>query len=375
MQTLQEVRSDVSIESVNVRAFTIPTETPEADGTLEWRSTTLVLVEISANGATGLGLTYADISAAQIVDQRFRPILVGANAFAIPSVAHQMKRAVRNLGRPGTAATAISGVDNALWDLKARLLEVPLATLFGPVRSEVPVYGSGGFTNYAIPKVMQQVESFLSLGISWIKIKIGQQPEMDLERVRGAREMMGHSGSLFVDANGAYSRKQALMFAEKFSTLGVTWFEEPVSSDDLEGLHLIRDRAPAGMDITAGEYGYDSFYFRRMLEAEAVDVLQADATRCLGLSGFLEAGALSAARCLPLSAHTAPSQHVHVALSLHHLRHVEYFFDHVRIENLFFEGAARASSGAIRADLSSPGNGLILKERDVERYQSYGSRK
>ena len=121
-------------------------------------------------------------------------------------------------------------------------------------------------------------------------MKIGRHPADDLGRVRAAREAIGPDAELFVDANGAYSRKQALAQAERFAELGVTWFEEPVSSDDLDGLRLIRDRGPAGMDIAAGEYGYDLFYFRRMLDAGAVDVLQADATRCGGITGFLRVG-------------------------------------------------------------------------------------
>ena len=88
-------------------------------------------------------------------------------------------------------------------------------------------------------------------------MKIGRQPERDVERVRVARAAVGDQAKLFVDANGAYSRKEALAFAHAFAELGVSWFEEPVSSDDLEGLRLLRDRAPEGMDIAAGEYGYD----------------------------------------------------------------------------------------------------------------------
>ena len=125
-----------------------------------------------------------------------------------------------------------------------------------------------------------------------------------------------------------YGRKQALALAASFADLGVTWFEEPVSSDDLDGLRLLRDRAPAGIEIAAGEYGYDIFYFQRMIEAGAVDVLQADATRCGGITGFLQAGTLCAASCLELSAHCAPSLHVHAACAMPNFRHLEYFHDH-----------------------------------------------
>jgi L-alanine-DL-glutamate epimerase-like enolase superfamily enzyme len=199
-------------------------------------------------------------------------------------------------------------------------------------------------------------------------MKIGRDAAADIERVRLAREAIGNDAELFVDANGAYSRKQALRQAEIFTNSGVTWFEEPVTSDDLEGLRLIRDRAPATMDIAAGEYGYDSWYFERMLKAGAVDVLQADATRCAGFTGFLEAASLCAAHHLPLSAHCAPALHVHVGCAAARLRHLEYFHDHVRIENMLFDGVPQPKNGRLYPDLSRPGIGLELKRADAQRF-------
>jgi L-alanine-DL-glutamate epimerase-like enolase superfamily enzyme len=200
-------------------------------------------------------------------------------------------------------------------------------------------------------------------------MKIGRQPDDDPRRVAQAREAIGPDAELFVDANGAYSRKEALALARIFTAdSGVTWFEEPVSSDDLEGLHLIRDLAPAGMDIVAGEYGYDLWYFRRMLEAEAVDVLQADATRCAGITGFLGVGTLCEARSLQLSSHCGPALHMHPCCAVPNFRHMEYFHDHVRIEHLFFDGVVSPIEGALHPDLSRPGIGLEFKRSDVAAY-------
>jgi L-alanine-DL-glutamate epimerase-like enolase superfamily enzyme len=224
-----------------------------------------------------------------------------------------MIHAIRNLGRPGIASMAISAVDTALWDLKAKLVDLPLVTLLGQVHDSAPVYGSGGFTSYSLERLREQLGGWVAQGIPRVKMKIGTHPSEDLERVKAARQAIGKGAKLFVDANGAYSRKEALAFAAAFAELEVSWFEEPVSSDDLEGLHLIRDRAPGSMEIAAGEYGYDLIYFRRMLEAGAVDVLQADATRCGGITGFMQVAALCQAHHLPLSAHCAPSLHVHPA--------------------------------------------------------------
>ncbi|HXG93332.1 MAG TPA: enolase C-terminal domain-like protein [Blastocatellia bacterium] len=361
-------RADAVIKRIDVSAYTVPTDLPEADGTLEWNSTTMVLVEATAGGVRGIGWTYADTATAMLIKDRLAPIVQGMDAMAISQAWIRMLRETRNLGRPGLASMAISAVDNALWDLKARLLGLPLVTLLGQVRDEVPVYGSGGFTSYTIEQLQNQLGGWVAQGITRVKMKIGAHPEDDINRVRAARESIGPDAELFVDANGAYSRKQALAFAERFAGFNVTWFEEPVSSDDLEGLRLMRDRAPARMDITAGEYGYDLFYFRRMLDAGAVDVLQADATRCAGITGFMKVGALCEAEAIPLSAHTAPTIHAHPCCALGPGRHVEYFHDHERIERMFFDGAMTPINGVLRPDLSRPGIGVEFKRADAARF-------
>jgi L-alanine-DL-glutamate epimerase-like enolase superfamily enzyme len=263
---------------------------------------------------------------------------------------------------------AISAVDTALWDLKAKLLALPLVRLFGQMRESMPLYGSGGFTSYSNEKLQEQFGGWVKQGITRVKMKIGRDAKADIERVRIAREAIGFETELFVDANGAYSRKQALAQAEIFAKKNVTWFEEPVSSDDLEGLRLMRDRAPAGMNIAAGEYGYDVSYFHRMLQAGAVDVLQADATRCAGFTGFLQAAALCEAHHIPLSAHCAPALHLHVGCAARPFYHAEYFHDHVRIEGMLFDGVRQPNEGALRPDLSRLGLGLELKRKDAERF-------
>jgi L-alanine-DL-glutamate epimerase-like enolase superfamily enzyme len=183
-----------------------------------------------------------------------------------------------------------------------------------------------------------------------------------------ARDAIGRDARLFVDANGAYSCKQALAQAEMFRRLDVSWFEEPVSSDDVDGLRLIRDRAPAGMDIVAGEYGYDIFYFRRLLESGAVDVLQADITRCGGVTGWLQVAALCQAHNIPISGHTAPALHTHVACAAVPFMNLEYFHDHVRIEHTFFDGLPKLENGQLCPDLSRPGLGLELKQKDAQKF-------
>ena len=359
---------DTKIERVDVSAYRIPTDFPESDGTLEWTDTTLVLVEPWGGSNRGLGYTFADRATAQLIKDKLSRVITGADVMGVQACWLDMVRSIRNLGRPGIASMAISAVDVALWDLKARLLNVSLVTLFGKIRNQVPVYGSGGFTSYSVKQLQAQLAGWIEDGIQQVKMKIGRNPSQDLERVAAARAAIGKEAELFVDANGAYDRKEALSKASLLGELDVSWFEEPVSSDDLDGLRLVRDRAPVCMDIAAGEYGYDLFYFRRMLEAGAVDILQADATRCGGFTGFLSVASLCQARSMRLSAHTAPSLHAHPCCALAPVCHVEYFHDHSRIEQMLFDGALKAENGTLRPDQSRPGLGIEFKRSDAERY-------
>jgi L-alanine-DL-glutamate epimerase-like enolase superfamily enzyme len=366
-----QAQTAACVEKVRVSAYRIPTDAPESDGTFEWDATTLVLVETTAANATGIGFTYADKATAQLISDSLAKVVTRIDAMDISRAWITMVQAIRNLGRPGIASMAISAVDNALWDLKARLLDMPLVRLLGASRDALPIYGSGGFTSYTDTQLRDQLASWAEQGIGRVKIKVGREPGRDVARVTTAREAIGDEAQLFVDANGAYSRKQALELAAAFREFDVSWFEEPVSSDDLEGLRLIRDRAPAGMEIAAGEYGYDETYFRRMLDAGAVDILQADATRCAGITGFLITDALCQGAHVPLSSHCGPSMHLHAGCAAKTIRHAEYFHDHVRIENMLFEGVAQPAEGALRPDFSRAGHGLQFKRADADQFKIY----
>jgi L-alanine-DL-glutamate epimerase-like enolase superfamily enzyme len=328
-----------------------------------------VLTEISAAGATGMGYTYSDRAAAALAADTLAGVLHGRSAFAVRDNWHAMIHATRNLGRPGIVSSAVAACDIALHDLQAKLLGAPLAAVLGLRRPQVPVYGSGGFTSYSEDELAEQLGGWAADGFPAVKMKTGRAPGRDIGRVARARKSIGPATDLLVDANGAYDRKQALRLAGEFAACGVSWFEEPVSSNDVEGLRLIRDRGPAGMEIAAGEYGYQARYFLDLAAAGAVDVLQADATRCAGLTGFLLADAIAHATELPLSSHTAPAAHLHAGCAALQLRHVEWFHDHVRIERMLFDGAPEAREGRIAPDLSRPGLGLELKRADAERYR------
>ena len=353
--------TEVAVAALDVRACEIPTDAPESDGTLEWDSTTIVVVEAHAGDRTGIGYTYGPSAVATFVRDQLAPVVEGRDALAVPQAWSAMQRAIRNAGREGVGAMAISAVDCALWDLAARLLDQPLVTLLGQVHEQANLYGSGGFCSYDRERLTEQLGGWAEDGFARVKMKVGREPARDRERLRWAREAIGDGVELMVDANGAFDAKEALRWAQVYAEHGATWFEEPVSSDDLHGLALVRREGPPGLAITAGEYGWDLFHFQRLIEHEAVDVVQPDVTRCGGYTSFLRVDGLCRARNLPLSAHCAPAQSVHVVCACESAVHIEYFHDHVRVESMLFDGVPEPHEGRLAPDLSRPGNGLELR--------------
>jgi L-alanine-DL-glutamate epimerase-like enolase superfamily enzyme len=351
---------------LDVQAVTIPTDQPESDGTLEWDSTTVVIVRAGDGAETGLGYTYCDRSAAELVRSMLADAVADVDPDDVREAWLRMGQRVRNAGRPGIAFCAISAVDQALWDLKARRLGVSLADLLGPAHEGVPIYGSGGFCSYSNERLQEQLGDWAASGIPRVKMKVGREPGRDPARLDAAREAIGGDVELYVDANGAFSRKQALAWAERYAhEWGVSWFEEPVSSADFEGLRLLRDRGPAGLEIAAGEYAYVPADFRNL--ACLVDCLQADVTRCGGITGLLSASGLANAHSIDVSAHCAPAISTHAFCAVERRRHLEYFHDHVRVEGILFDGVPEPEDGVLRPDRSRPGNGLELKRADAEK--------
>ncbi|WP_199432316.1 enolase C-terminal domain-like protein [Qaidamihabitans albus] len=372
------VSEAVPVEAVEAHAFTVPTDGPggvETDGTLEWDSTTMVLVQVHGGGFTGTGYTYGDVAVATLVESKLASIVRGGDALAPPALWHRMFAAIRNVGRPGAGAMAVSAVDIALWDLKARLLGLPLYRAVPTFHDEVPVYGSGGFANYPVDRLVDQLGGWVEQGIGQVKLKTSRNPSDDPHRLTAVRQAIGVDPAMLTDANGALTRKQALYWAHRFAEeWDVCWFEEPVSSDDVDGLRLVRDRGPGGLDVAAGEYGFVLHDFADLLGAGAVDCLQADVTRCGGVTGLLEVSGLSAVHQVDLSAHCAPAASAHAFCGVKRLRHLEYFHDHVRVEGLAFDGTLRPAGGILRPDPQHPGLGLDVRWADLEPYRVHGSR-
>lgn len=348
------------IERVDAGVYEFPTPYPEADGTFEWSKTTAVTVQVYAGGEHGLGWTYSSPAAAAVITDHLAGELTGRDAGDVPGAWEAMRRAGRNLGTRGLYGQALSAADIALWDLKARLLGLPLADLLGRCWDSVPVYGSGGFTTQTDEQFAEQVAGWREAGCTMMKIKIGEvwgsNVERDLARMRRLRDLAGDGVELMADANGAYSLGQARRVGAELDELGAVWFEEPVSSDDIAGLDQLRSALRC--DVTAGEYAADAYDMARLLPV--VDCLQLDVTRCGGYTGFLQGAALAAASNREISGHCAPSLHAPIAGALANLRHIEWFADHARLEPLLVNGVPAVRDGRISTDAYRPGHGMRL---------------
>jgi len=355
---------------VTAAAYTMPLEHTQTDGTLAWSATTVVTATVASVGRHGLGWTYGPAAVAGVIDDVLAPVVATLDPADIPAAHLRMRQASRNAPTPGLVSYAIAAVDVALWDLKARLLDMPVTRLLGTARREVPLYGSGGFTSLTDRQLDAQLIGWLSDGQRAVKIKIGEDRgghvARDLRRIRQARETIGPDVALMVDANGGYQTKQATQVAESIADADVTWFEEPVSSDRLADLALLRGLIRA--EITAGEYGTSLDYFTRMCAAGAVDCLQIDATRCGGWTGMLAAAVVADAHGLQVSSHCGPHVHAPVALAIPNFRHAEYFADHVRADHLLFDGLPTLHRGRLVVDSAISGHGVTVATR-ADRYR------
>ncbi|MEO5584714.1 MAG: enolase C-terminal domain-like protein [Flavobacteriales bacterium] len=361
--------SPLPVDAISVAAFKVPTDKPESDGTLKWDSTTMVTVHVRSGDTTGFGYSYTDASAVALIRGVLHDTVMGRDAHEVTAAYDAMRAAVRNIGEDGLSAMAIAAVDMALWDLKAKALEVPLYDLLGGrVRDSVELYGSGGFTSYTDTELREQLGEWADKGFFAVKMKIGRDAKADPDRIASARRAIGSHTQLFTDSNAAYTVREAVAMAARMQAFDVRWFEEPVHHRDYDGLRSVREHVPAQMAVAAGEYGFTLDDSRMHLSTGSVDVLQVDATRC-GITGFMRAAALCTAFRVPMSSHCAPCVHLHPCLAAAPLIHMEYFHDHVRIERMLLDGAMEQRHGRLTADPERPGHGLELNIPESNKYK------
>lgn len=360
------------VDQLEVRALSFPTPAPESDGTLTWDHTSVVTVEARAGSRVGLGWSYTSPAAAEIIRSVLAAEVVGQDPSSPARLWERMHRACRNLGTRGVVMAAISAVDVALWDLRSKQLDLPLADLWGAQRTSVPVYGSGGFTSLSTDQLDEQVEGWLRAGCSAVKLKIGENwgcnVARDLDRVARVVARVHDAAEVMADADGAYSRSEAMRVGQDLDLLGVRWFEEPVSSEDLRGLGQLRDAL--NCEVAAGEYIWELSDASSM--CDAVNCVQLDVTRCGGFTGWRRCASYAHAAHVPVSAHCAPALHLPLGIADDALRNIEWFSDHVAVEDQLVEGAPVVRDGRIASGRpSTPGHGYQLK--DVSRFVVDGS--
>ncbi len=360
-------RPGAEVDRVVTHVYSIPTERPESDGTFAWQATTVVVAEVHCDGVLGLGYAYGPRAVATVIEDQLARIVCGSDPLTPARTWSELHAALRNAGQGGIGAMAIAALDLALHDLRARLLGLSFSVALGAVRDAVPVYGSGGFTSLTLDELAEQLAGWVRQGIPRVKMKVGRDPRHDEARLSAAREAIGPDAELMVDANGAFTPGEAVVQARLYAQFDATWLEEPVTQDDPAGLRVVRGQAPAGLAIASGEYCWGRYDAARLLATGAVDVLQADVTRCCGPTELLRIDALCGAAARPLSLHCAPAVSAHVGCALERLLHLEYFHDHVRIESMLFDGVREPVEGALHPDPAVAGHGLSLRE-EAERY-------
>ena len=232
---------------------------------------------------------------------------------------------VRGYGRKGLAFCALSAVDIALWDLKAKALGLPLFKLLGPFRDSVPIYGSGGWTNFTVDELIAEATGWVDQGIKRVKIKVGkdfgQSEREDIQRLEAVRRAVGDDVAIYVDANNGYYPKQAIYMAKEFERYQVGWFEEPVLADDIDG--LARVSATTSIPVATGEHEYTKYGFKELISRGGADIVQPDVGRVGGVTEWMKVAHLAHSFDLPVAPHSVQLVHLHLACATPNLKVVE----------------------------------------------------
>lgn len=345
-------------DAVLVEDGTTPPLSPGAKGRRQ-----LAVEVVTDGGERGLAVGYAPPGARAVVHEVLGPALGGRDPGIVGELWAEMMWAVRDFGRGGVALQAVSAVDLALWDLKARTEDLPLFRLLGAVREEVSAYASGGFTSTPIGDLVSEVRGFVADGFGAVKMKVGTafgtREAEDLARVAAVRDAIGAGVELYVDANGAYGVEQAIHMAERFAAHDVRLFEEPLPPTDVSGLAAIRRETP--IPIAAGEHEYEASGLRRLVEAGAVDVLQPDLLRVGGISGWLQAAAVAAEHDIPILSHAAQLASLHAGCATSGSLATEYLAIQADMDRRWYAEVPEPSAGRWAPFADRPGLGLELR--------------
>ena len=266
-------------------------------------------------GISGLGIGQSSPGVREVIEKTFKELLIGKDPFNIEELWDLMFWKIRGYGRKGVAFCALSAIDIGLWDLKSKALGLPLFKLLGAFRESVPVYGSGGWTNFSESELLSEMTSYVEQGIPRVKMKVGknfgQSEREDIERLAAVRKEVGDDVAIYVDANNGYFPKQAIYMAKEFEDFQVGWFEEPTLADDPRGLAKISNATT--IPIATGEHEYTKYGFRELMQAEGVDIVQPDVGRVGGVTEWMKVAHMAHGFNLPVAPHAVLLVHLHLA--------------------------------------------------------------
>lgn len=300
------------ITGVRCEYYAWPRQTPIRNGTHTWTEVKRCVVHLDTDeGVTGIGIGGASPGEIAILDVLANS-LIGFDADLVGLFWKRFEDP-KVFGRRGHEHYALSSIDCALWDLKAKLAHMPLYKLLGGVTDRIPFYIAGGYygSDKTIADLQREMVSYVELGARAVKMKVGgASMNDDVRRVRAVRQALGDDIALMLDANGAYRAHEAIQFGERVADLDIAWFEEPVRPDDYQGYARIGGKL--SIPIAAGEQEYGLAGFRDLLATDGVSILQPDARWTGGVSEFLRISALADAHGRLISSHG--DQQIHAPL-------------------------------------------------------------
>ncbi|MBM3497251.1 MAG: mandelate racemase/muconate lactonizing enzyme family protein [Armatimonadetes bacterium] len=323
-------------------------------------------------GVTGL-FGPVDGPHATIVPREMRGLLIGRDPLAIEAIWDVLLRRDRH-ARGGYYMMAMSAVDCALWDLKGKALGLPVYRLLGgPVQEPVRAYASMLGFSIEPEALARRAREHQALGYhaqKWFfrhgPADGGEGASRNVAMVRAAREAVGDDAALMFDAFNSWDVPYAVDIGRRIAGYRPAWLEEPVPCDRIEALRAIRERA--GVPIATGEHLYSRWQVRDLLDAEAVDVIQADPDWCGGITELLKIATVCSAYGVPLCPHghsLHAALHVAAALPATVLPQVEFLILHQPHKQRFMRGDLQPEGGVLRPP-EAPGLGIELDEAKID---------
>ena len=265
---------DMKITGVRVESYRWPRRRPISNGLHTYTHSGVGFVFIDTDdGVTGIGIGASKVGVIRAAIEHFTPLLIGEDPIAVERLWHKLW-VPKLVGRRGLTTRAISAIDIALWDLRAKVAGMPLYKLLGGFRERVPTYIAGGYyeDGKGLKELQEELAGHVEAGARAVKMKIGAVPiPEDVARVKAAREAVGPDVKLMIDANCAYRWYEAVQLAERVAEYDPFWFEEPIAPDDYEGHRRIAEKTT--IPIATGENEYTRYGFRDLIATGSVPIL------------------------------------------------------------------------------------------------------